>query len=336
MSSDQIPRTMKAVFITEHGDPLDVVKYGDIEVPTITDDQILVKNKYGGINFYDSYVRKGIFDFGVPCTLGVEGAGEIVALGKNVEEYAVGDIVAYSQMGAFAEYTKIEKTNVMIFKIPEGTAEEKIKIYAGIFSQGLTALSFVNEAYKVQKEQFALVHAAAGGVGLFLTQLLRNEGARVIATASSAEKLEVARKAGAEFLINYRTDSISEKVSEFTHGKGVDVLYDGVGKAVFEESLKSMALKGTFINYGDASGPCPPLNLAALTPQNIKIMRPSLFNYVRTTEKWDYYTKWLLQLVEAGEIETEITATFPLSEYKKAAQTLEGRTSTGKVMLSIP
>lgn len=330
-----LPETQKVVLFEENGD-LDVLKYVDYETPKISPDDIIVKNKYAGINFIEAYFRKGVYPSTTPYVLGREGTGVVVEVGDNVSNYKVGDKVAYLGGANFAQYTKLSSKHILIHKLADDTSDEKLKLYAASLVQGLTALTLINEAYKVKKGDYILVWAAAGGVGRLLTQLVSEIGAHVIAIASTSEKLEIAKSLGAEFLINSSTDNVAEKVKEFTNGKGVEATFDSVGKDSFEPSFESLARKGTFVSFGNASGVVPPLSINRLSPKNLKIARPQLFGYIATPEEWNYYLTDLLQKIESGKLSIFINKTYPLSDYKQAAADLEGRKTTGKLVLEIP
>ncbi|KAH3668524.1 hypothetical protein OGAPHI_002278 [Ogataea philodendri] len=250
-----LPTTQKAIYFTENGDR-DVLKYEDVPVPKIGEDEILIKNRYAGINFIEVYFRKGVYPSEKPYTLGREAAGEVVAVGSKVDKVQVGDKVGYLYPGSFAQYTKVPASH-NILKLPKDTSDDLLKLVSASLLQGLTALTFIYEAYDVKEGDYILVTAAAGGVGLILNQLLSKvKKAHVIALASTEEKLKLAKEAGAEFLINSSTTSQEEqikKILEITNGEGVAASFDSVGKDTLELSLGAVARKGTFVSYGNAS-----------------------------------------------------------------------------------
>ena len=247
-----LPETQKVVLHRENGD-YDVIEYSDFPTPKIeSSHDIIVKNSYAGVNFIEAYFRKGIYKASLPYVFGREASGEVVAVGDEVSTLKVGDKIAYLSPNTFAQYTKITDDNYKYIKLPDNASDEELKIYGSLFLQGLTALTFVNEAYKVQKDDYILVWAAAGGVGKILVQLISQLGAHVIAVASTPEKLKIAQDLGAEFLINSTSDDIVEKVKEITNGEGVAASFDSVGKDTFEISLNSIKRKGTFVSYGNA------------------------------------------------------------------------------------
>lgn len=336
MSSLQISRTQKVVLINETGD-LDVIKYEDYPVPKIGANDILVKNRYAGVNFIESYFRKGIYPSEKPYILGREASGYVAAKGDQVTKFDVGDPVAYLSSSTFAQYTKFPE-NGNILKLPENSSDEELKLYAAALLQGLTALTFVEEAYEVKKDDYILVYAAAGGVGLMLDQLLKRRGAHTIAVVSSDEKASLARKNGAEFTINSSKEDILTRVREITHGKGVDAAFDSVGKDTFEVTLASIKRKGSFVSYGNASGPVPPFVISRLSAKNIKIMRPQLFGYLTEPEEWEHYSAELVKLIsdQQNKFNVNIHQIYPLGDYKNAAKDLESRKTTGKLLLEIP
>lgn len=333
-----LPTTHKVNLIEENGESIDLVKYVDVPTPQIegpTD--VIVKNKYSGVNFIEAYFRKGIYPSQKPYVLGREATGVIAAIGKDVKKYQVGDKIAYLSGSTIAQYTKIPESHIQVKKLPASTTDEELKDQAAALLQGLTALSLIEEAYPVKKGDDILVWAAAGGVGKLLVQLVKRKGANVIAIASTEEKLSEAKTLGADYLINSSTtDDIAAKVKEITKGKGVEATFDSVGKDTFEASFELVARKGTFVSYGNASGAVPPFSIGRLSAKNIKIIRTSLFGYVSTQEEWDHYSTELARLISSGELKVDIFKVYPLSDYKQAATDLEGRKTTGKLVLEIP
>lgn len=254
--STSIPETMKGVLCTAVGGP-EVLEYKtDLPVPKPGKGQVLVKNSYMGINYIDTYFRGGVYPSPKPEILGRDGEGEIVAVGEgDVYDLKKGDRVVWMGSGGYAEYTAVNVLHVA--RIPEGIPET---IAVAALLQGLTALTMIRESHPTKAREFCLVHAAAGGVGLWLCQLLKALGARVIGTASNATKIEEAKNAGAEFMIDYSQEKdLVSKVMEITGGNGVDAVFDGVGKDTFEDDLKVVKRKGTVVSFGNASGTVPPL-----------------------------------------------------------------------------
>ena len=239
-----------------------------------------------------------------------------------------GDKVVWMGEGAYAEYTATPAAKA--FKLPEGI---KPQVSAAALLQGLTALTLIREAHHVNSGDWVLVHAAAGGTGLWLCQLLRAVGANVIGTASTQEKVDLATKAGATHMINYSHEDVKSKVMELTKDQGVIAVFDGVGKDTFDLSLECVARKGSMISFGNASGAVPPVTIARLSPKNARLMRPTLFGYIVTREEFEGNTRELFEMVQSGKIDVRIHEVYPLSEVKRATEDLQGRKSTGKLLL---
>lgn len=330
-----LPATQKAAYVELVSDSVDGILYGDVETPQISGpNDVIIRNKYTGINFIESYFRKGIYPAEFPLVFGREASGEVAAVGTNVTNFAVGDKVAYLSPRTFAQYTKIQLDAIPVKKLPAQTTENELKEWGGLLLQGLTAITFAHEAYEVKKGDFILVWAAAGGVGQILTQYTSSIGARVIAVASSDEKLAIAKKLGAEFLVNLNDDVVA-RVKEITGGVGAAASFDGIGKDTFEASFAALARKGTLVSYGNASGTVPPLSINRLSAKNIKIARPQVLAYLATKEEWEKYSDILLKALANKLVEISFTE-YPLSEYKTATEALESRKTTGKLVLAIP
>ena len=325
---------MKAVQINKNGG-IEVLEYTDVPVPEIKEGQVLIKNNIIGLNYIDTYFRSGLYPppAGFPLVLGREAAGTIVAVGSGDIDSSlkVGERAVYLGTAAYAEYTAAPAFHT--FALPSSISDETA---AASLLQGLTALTLIRDAHAVQKGDWVLVHAAAGGMGLWLCQLLKALGARTIGTASTPEKREIASKAGAEVVLEYPetmgTEAFVAKVKELTGGKGVPVVFDGVGKTTFDVDLEVVALKGSVISFGNASGAVEPLKIARLSPKNIRLMRPQLFGFISTREEFEKYTKELFEMV-AGGIDVSVYKTYKLSDVAQAHQDIEGRKSTGKLLL---
>ncbi|KAF2752559.1 NAD(P)-binding protein [Pseudovirgaria hyperparasitica] len=277
-----------------------------------------------------SYFRTGLYKPpSFPHVLGREASGTIVSTGSgNLHSLKIGDRVIYIGTGAYAEYTIATSLHTSV--IPPGISQE---VAAASLLQGVTALTLIRESHPVKKGDWVLVHAAAGGVGLWLCQLLKAVGAHAIGTASTPEKRELARSHGAEVLIDYTKDSVPEKVKEVTNGAGVIAVFDGVGKSTFDDSLESIARKGTLVSFGNASGAPDPLVLARLAAKNAKVQRPTLFNYIVTRQEYDGYVQELFKYIQDNNLDPRVHDTYPLAEVARAHQDLEGRKTTGKLIL---
>ncbi|OTB08782.1 hypothetical protein M426DRAFT_316805 [Hypoxylon sp. CI-4A] len=324
-----IPSTQKGVIISNTGGP-EVLEYKtDLPVPALVDGQILVKNDAIGVNYVDVYIRSGLYPPPqLPYIIGQEAEGTIVKTGGgNLYGLKEGDRVVWMSRGAYAQYTGLSARDAI--KIPDGIPPN---VAAGAILQGLTALTFIREAHPIKKGDWALVHAAAGGTGLWLTQILKAIGVHVIGTASTQEKIDVARKAGAEHAINYSREDVQQKVAEITQGRGVDAVYDGVGKDTFDVSVNVLARKGTLVSFGNASGVPGPVNINKLMGKNVRLVRPILAPYIATREEYEAYTQELFDFILKG-LETKITKVYPLSDAAQSHKDLEGRKTTGKLLL---
>ncbi|KAK9313668.1 hypothetical protein V1524DRAFT_435180 [Lipomyces starkeyi] len=317
------------VFVVPKTGGREVLEFKDAPVPEVSTTQILVKNEYAGLNFIDSYFRSGLYPASTPYVAGGEAAGTVVAVGSSVTKFKVGDRVAWLGSGAFAEYSAVDEGR-SVSVIPE---DIDFKTAAASLLQGLTALSLVKDAYEVKPGDWILVQAAAGGMGLLLCQLINNIGAHAIGTVSTPEKAALAKSAGAEYVINYTEDDYVKKVLELTDGLGVHAAFDGVGKATFEGSFSLVRRKGSMITFGNASGAVPPFNVARLSQKNIKLLRPMRSNYMATPEEWDFYTSELWKAIADGSLKITVYKVYPLEDYRSAAEALETRLSTGKVVL---
>ncbi|KAK9463211.1 uncharacterized protein V1516DRAFT_667130 [Lipomyces oligophaga] len=321
--------TMKAWVVPEKGGR-DILQYQDVPVPTISSTQVLVKNEYGGLNMVDSYFRSGLYPQTYPYITGREGAGKVVAIGSEVTSFAVGDRVAYMVTGAFAEFVAVPAAGAIV-KLADSIPTQ---IAAASMLQVLTALTLVKDSYAVKPGDFVLINAAAGGVGQILCQLVKSLGGHAIGCVSTDAKAKLASAAGAEYVINYiEVPDYVPKIMEITNGKGCQVVYDGVGKSTFNDCLRAVARLGSVITFGNASGPVDPLNLITLSQKNIKLMRPTLFNYLTTPEEFKYWSGIWLDYLKDGKLNIAIYKTYPIAEYVSAAEALETRKSTGKVVL---
>lgn len=325
---------MKAVIVEQNGGPEELHYKSDYPTPSPGKDQLLIKNEIIGINFIDTYFRTGLYPLTTkPAIIGQEALGTVAILGPgdNKLGFNVGDRVVWTKFGSYAEFSAVpaEKT----IKIPDGiTGEDAI----GGFVMGMTALSLVREAYPVQKGDWVMLHAAAGGVGLLMCQLLRAVGAKTIATAGGPEKCELAEKNGADHVIDYKSaggPKWLDEVKRLTNNEGVAVVYDSVGKDTWEDSLEAARRKGKVVFYGNASGPVPPFPVARLSAKNISVMRPTLMNYTYTREEFEHYANELFQLVKSGDLKIRIHNIYELEDVVQAHKDLEARKTTGKLLL---
>ncbi|KAH7048044.1 hypothetical protein BKA57DRAFT_394651 [Linnemannia elongata] len=324
--------TIHAVQIPKHGDS-SVLAYVPVPKPTPKPDQVLVKVAYAGVNFIDTYQRSGLYPQTLPFIVGREGSGEIVEVGPEAKgNFKVGDRVAFMGPGSYAEYDAVSTLSVA--KLPDAVSLEQ---GAALLLQGLTAWSLVRQAYKVEKGDWVLIHAAAGGVGLLLCQMCKLLGANVIGTTSSEAKAQLAKANGADYVVDYSKgyDELVTKVNELTGNKGVQVVFDGVGASTFDVSLKVVRRLGTVISFGNASGAVPPVNIMRLAEKNIRLMRTTLFQYITTREEFEALSSELLGLVAEGKLQFAIHKVYPIQDVKQAHDDLEGRKTTGKLVLKL-
>lgn len=325
---------MAAVVASSTGGPSVLEYKSSHPTPKPTAGQVLVKNTFAGVNYIDTYFRTGLYPSptGLPMVIGQEASGTIAALGPDTtSDLKEGDRVVWMKFGGYAEYSAVPIEKVV--KIPDGIKDEDA---IGSFLMGMTAMANAQEAYPVKKGDFVLVHAAAGGVGLLMCQILKKIGARTIGTAGGPEKCALAKENGAEFMIDYKADSDwLSKVKEITNGEGVHAVYDGVGKDTWEHSLEAVRRKGTVVFFGNASGPVPAIPLPKLTAKNSKVLRPTLVNYTATREELEYYANEVFQMVKSGEMKVKVHKAYPLKDAKLAHEDLEGRRTTGKLLLKL-
>jgi NADPH2:quinone reductase len=283
-----------------------------------------------GVNFIDVYFRTGLYPRPLPFIQGLEGSGRVEAVGKGVSDLAVGDRVAWAGVpGSYAEHVLAPAERVV--RVPDGVDDTRA---AAVMLQGMTAHYLAHGVRETRSEDVALVHAAAGGTGLLLVQLLSGAGATVIGTCGAAEKEPLVRGAGASHVIRYDETDFATAVGEITSGRGVDVVYDSVGRSTFEGSLKCLRPRGLLALFGQASGPVPPFELQTLNNLgSLFITRPSLAHYTASRAELEARAGDVLRAVEAGTLDVRIAAEFPLAEACEAHRALEGRRTSGKVLL---
>ncbi|KAG0201109.1 NADPH:quinone reductase [Mortierella sp. GBA30] len=325
--------SMQAVQIQKPGD-ISVLSYVTTPRPVPEPNQVLIKIAYAGVNYIDIYERSGLYPNSMPFIPGREGSGEVVEIGSEVQEghFKIGDRVAFLSPGGYAEYNAVNASTVT--KIPDSVSLEKA---SALPVQGLTAWSLVRKAYHVKKGDWVVVHAAAGGVGLLLCQMCALLGAHVIGTTSSETKAALAKANGAEHVVLYTGgyDALVQRVNELTDGKGVHAVFDGVGKDSFDTSLEVVRRLGTVVLFGGSSGPVPPLNLMRLTEKNIYLARPTLSNYVATRDEFDELCNELFDLMAKNQIQFAIHKIYPIQDMCLAHEDLEGRKTTGKLLLKV-
>ncbi|KAJ3188811.1 NADPH:quinone reductase [Gaertneriomyces sp. JEL0708] len=328
--SSKLPSVQTGIQILQTGDP-SVLKLRDgLPVPTVSSSGVLVKNSYAGINYIDTYFRTGLYPTPLPYVPGKEGEGVVVAVGKDVSHVQVGDRVAYlGGSGSYTQYSDVP--DIHVSKVPDNIKEG---YGAAALLQGLTAITLIDEAGQVKKGDTVLVTAAAGGVGCYLVQLLKRRGATVIGTASSQKKRDLIRSLGADFAIGYA--NWEENVLGITHGQGVHVVLDSVGKDTFDGALQVVRRKGTLVTYGNASGKVPVFDLYRATPKNVKVCRPQLFAYIAIREEFEMYTSELFEWIGSAEAQVLIHRIYELADAAEAHTDIQSRNTIGKLLLKIP
>ena len=320
---------MKAVRVHKNGGP-EVLRYEDVPIPEPGPGQARVKIEAGGLNFIDIYQRSGLYPIRLPFTLGMEGAGVVDALGPDVGEVKAGDRVAYAmELGSYAEYALAPAWRLV--PLPK---ELDFRSAAAVMLQGMTAHYLTHSTYRLKKGETALVHAAAGGVGLLLVQVAKRLGATVFGTVSTEEKARLAKQAGADEVILYTRSDFATEIKRLTNGAGVHVVYDSVGQTTFEKSLDCLRPRGYLALFGQSSGPVPPINLATLAAKgSLFVTRPTLVHYSSSREELLKRAGDLFKWIAAGELNLRIDRTFALAQAAEAHHQLEARKTTGKVLL---
>ncbi|MCD2109544.1 quinone oxidoreductase [Rhodococcus rhodochrous] len=319
---------MHAIEVTQHGGP-DVLVPVERPDPSPGPGELLVRTDAIGVNFIDTYFRTGLYGTELPYIPGSEGTGTVVAVGEGVRDTAVGDRVSWCDApGSYAELVRVR--GQVAVPVPDSVPAEQA---ASVLLQGMTAHYLLNSVHPAQPGETVLVHAGAGGVGLILTQLAVAKGVRVITTVSSDEKEALSREAGAAEVLRYG-DDLAEKVRELTDGEGVAAAYDGVGAATFEASLASVRVRGTVALFGAASGPVPPFDLQRLNPAgSLFVTRPTLVHYTRDREELLWRAGDVLAALADGSLKLRVGASYPLAEAARAHADLEGRRTTGSIVL---
>jgi len=320
---------MKAIRVHAPGGP-EALRYEEIERPVPGPGQVLVKIEAAGLNFIDVYQRNGHYKVPVPFTLGQEAAGTVAAVGVGVAEPKVGDRVAYTTvLGAYAEYAVVPADRVV--RLPDGVSAKQ---GAAAMLQGLTAHYLATSTYPLKPGDACLVHAAAGGVGLLLCQIAKLRGARVLGTVSTREKAALARGAGADDVILYTEQDFETEVKRLTSGAGLQVIYDSVGKTTFEKSLNCLAPRGMMVLYGQSSGPVGLFDPQVLNQKgSLFLTRPTIVHYIATRAELLARAGEVLGWIKSGRVKVRIDRELPLAQAAEAHRLLEGRQTTGKVLL---
>src|SRR5689334_756694 len=320
---------MKAIQVKQPGGP-EAMELVDLPVPQPKANEAVVKLAASGVNFIDVYQREGRYKVLLPFVLGQEGAGVVNAVGSNVTSLKAGDRVAWTGLlGGYAEYAAVPADRLVA--IPAGVTDQQA---AAAMLQGMTAHYLCHDTYPLKRGETALVHAAAGGVGLLLVQMAHNIGARVLATVSTEEKAKLAREAGADEIILYTKSDFEAETRRLTNGQGVHVVYDSVGKTTFEKGLNVLRPRGMMVLFGGSSGAVPPFDLIALSQKgSLYVTRPTLVNYIASREELMSRSGAVFAMISSGKLKLRIAHTYPLAEAQSAHRDLEGRKTTGKLLL---
>ncbi len=322
---------MKAIFVTQTGGD-EQLKFVERPKPELQAGEVVVKNEYIGINYIDIYIRSGVYPRELPYIPGFEASGSIIAKANDVKNIEIGDRVAYTDggSGTYAEYTAIKAERVV--KVPEKIDS---KIPAACMLQGLTAQYLTESTFPLQQGQTALIHAAAGGVGLLLIQMAKMHGVNVIGTVSTETKAKLAKAVGADHTILYTQEDFVAATKKITNGHGVDVIYDSVGKDTFLANFGCLKLRGMLVNFGQASGVVPPIETSILSAGSYYLTRPKLFDYIVTSQELRDRSAKLFDLIISGRLKISIGQEYPLAEAATAHHDLESRKTTAKLVLKV-
>ena len=321
---------MKAVKIKKNGGP-EVLEVEDITLRKPINDEVLIEHVAIGLNYIDTYHRSGLYPLMLPCGLGMEASGIIREAGPNVSGFSVGDKVAYASvpLGAYSSH-RLFKTKSLV-KVPN---KIDLTLAATLMTKGLTTFYLLYKTYPVNSGETILFHAAAGGVGQIFCQWAKSLGCRVIGTVGSDEKIILAKNNGCDEVINYSKEDFSKKVMELTEGKGVPVVYDGVGKSTFEKSVKCLKERGMMISFGNASGALDPIDVPkSLQPKGLFFVRPSMGQYLHTRQELDEASKTLFEKISSGKVKVEIFKKYKLDDVKQAHIDMESRKIVGPAVI---
>jgi len=320
---------MKAIQVPQVGG-VDVLTLVEIPVPKPKANEVIVKIAAAGVNFIDVYFREGRHAVTPPFILGQEAAGVVSEVGSDVKDFKVAERVAFTGItGAYAEYEAVPANRLV--RVPAGITDHQA---AAAMLQGITAQYLTHSTYPLKKGETALIHAAAGGVGLLLVQMAKNLGARVIGTVSTEEKAKLAREAGADEIIFYTKQDFDVETKRLADGKGFHVIYDGVGKTTFDQDLNCLRPRGYLVLFGASSGPVPPFDLSKLAGKgSLFVTRPTLLHYIASDEELQQRAGDVFSMIASGKLKLRIEHLYPLKEAQQAHRDLEGRKTTGKLLL---
>jgi NADPH:quinone reductase len=320
---------MKAIQFQKHGGP-EVLALVDLPMPEPKPNEAVVKITAAGVNFVDIYIREGRYPGKLPMVDGQEAAGVVSQVGGEVKSVNVGDRVAYtSVLGAYAESAAVPADRLV--RVPDGVTDQQA---AAVMLQGMTAHYLVNSTYPLRSGETALIHAAAGGVGLLLVQMAKQKGARVIGTTGTEEKAKLAREAGADEIILYSQQDFEAETKRLTGGQGVHVIYDGVGKSTFDKGLNLLRPRGYMVLFGGASGPVPPFDPIVLSQKgSLFLTRPTLVHYIAARDELETRSSDLFRMISGAKLKLRMEYSYPLRDAAQAHRDLEGRKTTGKLLL---
>ncbi len=321
---------MKSVKIKKNGGP-EVLDIEEITLRKPLKNEVLIEHAAIGLNYIDTYHRSGLYPLMMPSGLGMEASGIIKEVGSDVSNFSVGDRIAYAAvpLGAYSSHRIYKTTNLV--KVPK---EIDLNIAAAIMTKGLTTYYLLHKTYPVSSDETILFHAAAGGVGQIFCQWAKSLGCKVIGTVGSEEKIEIAKKNGCDEIINYNKEDFAKKVMEITDGKGVPVVYDGVGKSTFEKSLECLRTRGMIVSFGNASGSLDPINVPKmLQPKGLFFVRPSMGQYLQNNEELNEAAKALFEKISSKKVKIEIFKEYKLDNIKQAHIDLENRKILGPAII---
>ena len=321
---------MKRIEISKNGGP-EVLELKDISLEKPGSNEVTIEHKAIGLNYIDTYHRSGLYPLNLPSGIGLEGSGIIKELGSDVKDFKIGDKIAYAgaPLGAYSTHRNYSTKNII--KVPDNI---DLEIAATLMTKGLTTFYLLHKTYPVQSGQTILFHAAAGGVGQIFGQWAKTLGCKLIGTVGNDEKIQKAKNYGYDYVINYNKENFSEKVLELTNGKGIPVVYDGVGKNTFEESLKCLSVRGMMVSFGNASGALSPIDVPKLLqPKGLFFVRPSMQQYLNSKDEINEASKMLFEKVGTGKVKVEIFEKYKLENAIQAHKDLESRKILGSAII---
>ena len=321
---------MRAIEISKNGGP-EVLELKDISLEKPNADEVTIEHKAIGLNYIDTYHRSGLYPLKLPTGIGAEGAGVITEVGSNIKDFSVGDRVAYAgtPLGSYSTHRNYPTKNLV--KVPNSI---DLKVAATLMTKGLTTFYLLHKTYLVKKGETVLFHAAAGGVGQIFGQWAKSLGCNVIGTVGSDDKIQKAKNNGYDHIINYNKENFAKRVLDITNGKGVPVVYDGVGKNTLEGSLECLSIRGMLVSFGNASGPLSDINVPKLIqPKGLYLTRPSMQQYLSTRKEIEEASKVLFEKITSGKVKIEIFKEYKLEKSVDAHKDLEGRKILGPAVI---